>query len=101
MDEHDEDVGGETPPPPRRDDLQFSLGELLLLMAGASCFMSLLGYFPGGYTAANFAGLTGLGVLAALLIIAFVSPVRAIVNVGLWAMLILYLLACGVALWKG
>ena len=86
--------------PPQKDRFQFSLAELLLLMAAASFFLSILGFLPEQYAIQNFAGLAGLGVLLSLIVLAFTKPARPIIHIGWWAMLLLYLLACVAALIK-
>jgi hypothetical protein len=89
-------------PEPQEDDrFQFTLAELLLFTAVASFFLSILGLLPGGYTAANFAGLTGAGVLLSLGVLAVLKPSRAIIRLGWWAMVVVYALACVVAIIRG
>lgn len=89
------------PEPPEEGRFQFTLAELLLLVAVASFFLSILGLFPGGYTAANFAGLAGLGVLLSLAVLTVLQPARPIIRLGWWAMLVIYGLACVVAVIRG
>ena len=69
---------------------QFSLAELLLLMALASLILGILGCFPRKYAA----GLSGLGALVSMLVIAVLKPTRAIIYVAWWVILGIYLLTC-------
>jgi hypothetical protein len=89
-------------PQPREEGrFQYSLAELLLAVSVASLFMGILGLFPGGYTAANFAGLAGLGVLLSLVVLTVLQPTRPIIRLSWWAMLVIYALACVVAIIQG
>ena len=97
-------VADQQPPEPEPEEdnrFQFTLAELLLFMAAASIFLSILGLLPGGYTSANFALLTGLGVLLSLVVLTVLKPSRAIVRLGWWAMVVVYALACVVAIIRG
>jgi len=87
-------------PPSNADVYQFTLAELLMLVTAASVFLSLLGLFPQGYTAQNFAGLAGLVVLAWIFVAWLLEPTRPIVRAAFWAMLAMYLVACLVAVIK-
>ena len=83
--------------PSGQDRFQFSLAELLLLMAAASLVLGVLGCFPPKYGAT----LAGLGVLLSMIVLAVIKPSRAIVHVGWWVMLFVYLLTCIVAIVLG
>jgi hypothetical protein len=89
------------PEPQEEDRLQSTLAELLLAVAAAWLFLSVLGLFPGGYTAANFAGLAGIRVLLSLAVLALLQPTRPIIRLCWWAMLVIYGLACVVAVIRG
>jgi hypothetical protein len=88
-----------------RERFQFTLSELLLLLSAASFLLSVIStvlkFVPGGVPAKNFAGLMGLGALVSMVLMARFPPRRAIVRVGWWTLLLLYLLACAIALLKG
>ncbi len=87
---------------PRAEDrFQFTLAELLLTVVLASVLLSIVGLLPGGYTAANFAGLAGLGALLSLVVVTLIQPARPIVRLAWWAMLVIYGLACVVAVLRG
>jgi hypothetical protein len=87
--------------PPEEGRFQFTLAEMLLAVPVASLFLSILGLLPGGYTAANFAGLTGGGVLLSLLVLTLLRPTRPIIELCWWAMLVVYAVACVVAIVRG
>jgi hypothetical protein len=93
--------GPPEPEPPQEGRFQFTLAEMLLAVAAASLFLSILGLLPGGYTAANFAGLTGGGVLLSLLVLTLLQPARPIIELCWWAMLVVYGVACVVAILRG
>ena len=73
---------------------QFSLAELLMLVAGASIVLRILGCFPPEYAAA----LAGVGALLSMIVLAVLKPSRPIVYVGWWAIFGIYLLMCAIAL---
>lgn len=87
--------------PEEEGRFQFTLAELLLLVAVASFFLGILGLLPGAYTAANFAWLTGVGALLSMIALEVLKPTRTIIRLGWWAILVTYVLACVVAVIKG
>ena len=89
----------EEPEGPRR--FQFSLRELILLVTGASVFLSIVRSLPGGSFAKAFAGWAGLLVLVAMILMACLQPKRLIFRVGWWVLLGLYLAACAAAILQG
>jgi hypothetical protein len=76
--------------PTEKEPFQFSLAELLLLTALVSVLLGILGCFPQQYAA----GLAGLGALVSMLALAILKPTRAIMYVGWWFVLGIYLLSC-------
>ncbi len=76
---------------------QFSLAELLMLVAVASLVLGILGCFPPKYAAF----LAGLGALASLIVLAVLKPSRPIVYLGWWVVFGIYLLMCVAALVTG
>ncbi len=85
-------------PPRPNARYQFSLAEMFLVISLAAVILSVLGYLPGGYSPENFAGVAGFGVLAALVVLAYLKPKRFIVHMVWWALLVFYLGACIAAL---
>jgi hypothetical protein len=89
------------PQPDDSDRLQFSQGELLLLVAGISVFLSIaatiLKFLPKGSGPQAFAGLMGFFAFACWVVMVAIAPERRIVVVGWWALIALYLVTCVVA----
>ncbi len=83
------------------DNYQFTLSELLLLVAGVSVFLSaaatVLKCFPKGATPDNFAGMMSFAAIACWMAMILLAPKRRIVIVGWWVLLGLYFLTCVVA----
>ena len=76
---------------------QFSLAELLMLVAVASIVLGILGCFPPQYAAF----LAGLGALVSMIVLAVLKPSRPIVYLGWWVVFGIYLLMCVAALAPG
>jgi hypothetical protein len=76
---------------------QFSLAELLMLVAVASLVLGVLGCFPPKYAAF----LAGLGALVSMLVLAVLKPSRPIIYLGWWVVFGIYLLMCVAALLPG
>jgi hypothetical protein len=97
--EHGPPAWIETEPPedvePER--FQFSVAELLGLVTAVAVLLSVSRIFPGSNHAAAFAGITGLAVLATLVVMDLVGVKRPIVRTGWWVLLGLYLLICVMA----
>lgn len=76
---------------------QFTLGELLGLVGGAAVVLAILGCIPGGYSAEVIAGIAGIGLLASLIVLAWIQPSRPILQVAWWTLLVFYAMASLVA----
>ena len=76
---------------------QFSLAELLMLVAVASIALGILGCFPPEHAAF----LAGAGALVSMVVLAVLRPSRPIVYLGWWVVLGIYLLMCVAALVPG
>jgi hypothetical protein len=76
---------------------QFSLAELLMLVAGTSLVLGILGCFPPEYAAF----LAGAGALVSMVVLAVLRPSRPIVYLGWWVILGIYLLMCVMAFVPG
>ena len=93
----DQAPAGEEPSPPAPQPesppegrFQFSLAELLLLVSAVGMILGLLRGFPRPWAAF----LAGVGTLLSLAVLSVLKPDRAIVHLGWWAMLLVYLLTC-------
>jgi hypothetical protein len=87
--------------PDHPEEYQFTLAELLLLVAGASVFLSIATtaarYFRPEARPESFAGLLGLAALVCWVLMVMLAPRRRIVIVAWWVLIGLYLLACVMA----
>jgi hypothetical protein len=87
-----------------RDEYQFSLLELLILMAmlaGILAVARTVGLLiPGGNTVENLAGIMGLAALVSMIVLAIIPFSKRIVLVGWWALLGLYILTALIALFQ-
>jgi hypothetical protein len=72
----------------RGDPMQFSVAELLVMIAVVALVLGVLAVLPRQYAA----GLAGLGVLVSLLVITVVQPTRPIVMITWWALFVVYLM---------
>jgi ABC-type multidrug transport system permease subunit len=77
---------------------QFSLSEMLWMMAGSSVILSLLGCLPGGYSAKAFAALAGLIVMVSFLVLELLKPERMIFYIGWWLGFLAYIASSVVAI---
>jgi hypothetical protein len=75
---------------PKDAPFQFSLADLLLLVAAVSIVLGLTNWLPPAYAA----GLAGFGALVSMVVLASLKPSRAIVYVGWWVVLAIYLVSC-------
>jgi hypothetical protein len=101
-DEGDEDEEDQPAPAPLDEErYQFSLLELLGLVAATALWFGLIVSLPGGRSAKVFAGLTGLLVLVGLVVLEGFGITRPIVRLAWWLALAVYLAACAAALITG
>ena len=82
---------------PGKEAFQFTLAELFWLVTGVALVLGILGCIPGGFSAEALAGLSGLGVLVSLYVLAVVQPERPIIRVAWWLLLVAYALSSLVA----
>ena len=90
-------VTTEPPDDAQPERFQFSVAELLGLVTAVAVVLSVARLFPGANNAAAFAGVTGLTVLATLVVLDMIGVKRPIVRTGWWVLLGLYLLICVMA----
>ena len=86
-----DDPAADGPPP-----FQFSLGGLMALFVAAALYMGLLSLFNSSRDIQ--AGVMGIGVLVGIVVLALIKPTQPIIHLAWWAMLILYLAACLLAI---
>ena len=75
--------------------LQFTLTELMLLAPLMAILLGAVSYLPGGYSAKNISGVTGIGVLIGLIALELSESPRPVFR-AVWWMTVLAALIAGV-----
>ncbi len=89
----DGDLEGEGDEEQETGDHQFTVGELLGLVAVVAVVLGVMGCLPGGHSMEILAGVAGITVLASLVLLALLQPSRPIFQIAWWTLLGLYALA--------